>query len=318
LNSCSKIYTLIAVSVSLVLAGSNIPAFSQSNVSTAGDTNATFSTNVQGSLIPNILNDTSINRVPRSPPMILSPDTVPQINETVIVLNPRPPTTNATTFSITNFNTTNFNATTFNATTLDPNTRTRALLIYFDSVRIIDSHDDWEPAQWYLWAGVNIFPFQQEQERLWVPLIQEFNVFGGSHYQILYPKVIAVEAPEFSPPPQPAAITVLTQGFDDDCGGFPFEFCGLAPRPTPYVPSNGDYEVLGEVRWLGWNFQNWGMDSGSTYGQHTVPSVKTGPFGIKYADYEITFQVMDCGGPSCTVIDYDGNVRHLIPPALLY
>ena len=143
----------------------------------------------------------------------------------------------------------------------------------------------------------------------------------GLVYTLWYPKVIAVAVPEFPAPP--LALDLKTQGVDDDCykqWTFPFEFCGWFGGDTPSVPlSHDDWEDLGEVSWLGWNYQNWGMgDFSSTYARHTVPSVEEGPFGIKYADYEITFYVMDCGGPTCTVIDFDGNVHVLDPPAVLY
>ena len=45
------------------------------------------------------------------------------------------------------------------------------------------------------------------------------------------------------------------------------------------------------------------------YAAHSYFLDSLRPLGTPWAEYEITFYVMDCGGPRCTVIDFDGNVH---------
>jgi hypothetical protein len=329
LISSSKVTSLVAVFVTSLFTGSTVPVFSQSNITESADTNATSGKNLQYGFpfsMGDTDDDTGVTQIPSQfqfpPPVILSPETIPQLNETIIVLNPRPPEINATDVTPP-----------FNTTTSDTNTSesvaARSLLIWFEKVAVNLDHDRGR-GEWFLWAGVTVSGGVQ-QDPLWVPLLHDAAAVDGipiifEDHPNFPPKIIAIEVPSRFPPGQfaPIAIDLKVEGYDDDCHDAIIWFTDTCfdtsvPGPTPSRPSHSDWENLGEIRWFGWNFQNWGMDPGETLGAHTVRSVGPfGPFLSPWHDYELTFYVMDCGGPICTVIDYDGDVHRLDPPAVLY
>ncbi|MGI0002419.1 MAG: hypothetical protein ACRD42_04985, partial [Nitrososphaeraceae archaeon] len=246
---------------------------------------------------------TDITNFPLPPPVILNPETIPQVKQPTILLPQLPLVTNTT------------------SPIGSPGTR--AMLVLFDHVRVTNTHDWFDPAYWYLWGGVFGNVGISHDAILWTQLLVERPVEdkdGGRTYGFWpYPKAIAIEVPTVEPSEGVRFFAVVAEGFDDDCRTqISLSFCPYnADLPYPVYPTD-DLEVLGKVFWVTSNLENWGMNNpvGLNLGQHTVRSSLPTPFGTR-SDYELTFSIYDCGAPTCTVINFYGQVHILDPPAVL-